>query len=81
MSPYRMMEIKPPEPKKKSRPFYKTLYLKLLILVKGKWKERFVRCRHSNCLFFTKRADGINGAMIFHNMKHYMNFKGQDTAR
>lgn len=54
MHPYREIGIvsKTSEPKKKKRPFFKTLYLKYLIWRRGPWKKRFKRC--PDCLFVFK---------------------------
>lgn len=69
MNPYRAMEVIPPEPTKPGRPLYKTLYLKLLIKLKGTWKNRFVRC--PNCSYYEGRGDGMhyNSSMFFHQLE------------
>lgn len=46
MNPYRQKESLTILPKNKKRPFFKTLWLNLLIKTNGKWKDRFVRCQY-----------------------------------
>lgn len=69
MNPYRSMEMFSPAPKKPGRPLYKTLYLKLLIKLKGTWKNRYVRC--PNCLQYYTRGTSMhyNPSMFFHQLE------------
>lgn len=67
MNPYRE-NAHPREVKHKPRPLWKTLYLKLLIKLKGKWRDRFLRCQY--CKKFVMENDhGWNSEMFFHQMK------------
>lgn len=53
MNPYR----EPAQTKQialKKRSIFKTIYLKLLIKIKGTWKQRFIRC--SDCTFSCKKT-------------------------
>lgn len=68
MNPYREAAIIPNESKNRPRSKLKTLYYKILIWYKGKWKERYSRCQYCR-IYFWKNSDGINGDEFCHYIK------------
>lgn len=66
MNPYRQ-SAKPVEVKHKPRGWLKTLKLKALILWKGKWRHRFLRCHYCR-KFVIENDHGWNTDMFFHQM-------------
>lgn len=55
----------PTEVKKIKRSAFKTIYWKMMIRYKGKWKDRFIRCKCNKV--FERVFDSINCEYIVHH--------------
>lgn len=72
MHPYRDLPIE--KAPGVTRSYFKTMYWKLLIRVKGTWRDRFYRgCGHPGCTEVHVRVDGglLDFQPIYCQMRHY----------
>ena len=79
MNPYRDLQIIQHEPfslKKRSK--VKTFYYRLQIKLRGKWRDRFIRCEHCLEKFERSGGDCLDLSYVSHRMnKHWNIITGQ----